>query len=117
MQEWINTTVLIVTFVMLLLNSFLTVYGLVQKSKEPANKLDDRVDLLERYVNDKFKEYDLYFKRDLKRIQELENGNVIILESLQALLNHAVDGNNIDEMEDARKNISKYLLHRGVGGE
>ena len=113
MQEWINTTVLIVTFVMLLLNSFLTVYSLIQKTKEPTNKLDSRVDNLERLIDTKFREYDLYFDRDLKRIKDLENGNIIVIEALQALLKHAVDGNNIEEMKDAEKKLGKYLLQRG----
>lgn len=113
MQEWINSTVLIVTFVMLLLNSFLTVYSLIQKTKEPTNKLDSRVDNLERLIDTKFREYDLYFDRDLKRIKELESGNIIVIEALQALLKHAVDGNNIEEMKDAEKKLGKYLLQRG----
>ena len=113
MQEWINSTVLIVTFVMLLLNSFLTVYSLIQKTKEPTNKLDSRVDNLERLIDTKFREYDLYFDRDLKRIKDLESGNIIVIEALQALLKHAVDGNNIEEMKDAEKKLGKYLLQRG----
>lgn len=113
MQDWISTTVLMVTFVMLLLNSFLTIYGLIQKTKEPTTKLDSRVDNLERLVDSKFRQYDIYFERDLKRIKELENGNIIMIEALQALLKHAVDGNNIEEMNDAEKKLSKYLRERG----
>lgn len=113
MQDWISTTVLVITFAMLVLNSFITIYSMIQKTKEPTNRLDTRVDNLERLVDSKFKEYDLYFDRDLKRIKELENGNVIIIEALQELLKHAVDGNNVEEMKNCEKKLSRYLIQRG----
>lgn len=113
MQEWITTTVLILSFVMLVINSFIAIYNIVQKSKEPTNNLDSRVDNLEKLIDMKFREYDTYFNRDLRRIKKLEEGNVVVLEALQALLKHGIDGNDVEAMRDAEKRLSTYLIERG----
>lgn len=113
MSEWITTSVLVLSFVMLVVNSFLAIYNIIQKAKEPTNTLDSRVDNLERLVDQKFKEYDLYFDRDLRRIKSLEEGNIVMIEALQALLKHSIDGNEIEGLRDAEKNLSKYLRERG----
>lgn len=113
MSEWITTTVLVLSFVMLVVNSFLAIYNIIQKAKEPTTTLDTRVDNLERMVDAKFKEYDSYFDRDLRRIKKLEEGNIVMIEALQALLKHSIDDNNIDELKDAEKKLTKYLIERG----
>lgn len=114
MNEWITTTVLVLSFGMLIVNSFMTIYNLIVKAKEPSNQIGTRVDNLERLIDAKFRDYDQYFDRDLKRIEALEKGTIITLESLQALLKHSIDGNEIDALTEAEKNLSNYLIKRGT---
>lgn len=113
MTEWITTTVLILSFAMMIVNAFMLIYNLIVKAKEPTSKLDTRVDNLERLVDAKFKEYDTHFNNDLQRIQDLEMGTIVILESLQALLKHSIDGNDVDSLKQAEKALSDYLIRRG----
>ena len=113
MNEWITTTVLVLSFVMLVFNSFLAIYNIIQKGKEPTNKLDVRVDNLEKLIDMKFREYDGYFNRDLRRIKKLEEGNIVTLEALQALLKHGIDGNDIEGLKKADDKLSTYLIERG----
>ena len=114
MTEWISTTVMIVTFLMLIINSFMVIYNLIGKAKEPTNNVSTRLENLERLVDAKFKDYDGYFNRDLQRIDALERGTIVTLESLQALLKHSIDGNEIDALKAAEKNLSEYLIKRGI---
>lgn len=113
MSEWITTTVMIVSFGMLIINAFMLIYGLIQKGKEPTDKIQTRIDNLERLVDTKFKEYDTHFDKDLRRIEDLEEGSIVTIETLQAILRHNIDGNNVDGLKEADENISKYLLYRG----
>lgn len=113
MTEWVTTTVLIMSFVMMVINAFMLIYNLILKAKEPTNNVSTRVDNLERLIDAKFKDYDAYFNRDLQRIEALEQGTIIILESLQALLKHSIDGNEIDGLKKAESNLSSYLITRG----
>lgn len=114
MTDWVATTVMIVSFAMLLLNSFMTIYNLVQKGKEPTKQLEVRIDNLEDLVNSRFKEYDHHFDKDLRRIEDLESGTIVTLQSLQALLRHGIDGNNTAGLKDADKELSAYLIKRGA---
>ena len=113
MQEWVTTTVMIVSFAMLIVNAFMLIYGLIQKGKEPTDKIQTRIDNLERLVDSKFKEYDTHFDKDLHRIEDLEEGSIVTIETLQAILRHSIDGNNIEGLKEADESISKYLLYRG----
>ena len=40
------------------------------------------------------------------------NTNKIIVESLQALTAHAIDGNNIEQLKNAEKNLNDYLINK-----
>lgn len=112
-KEWMQITSMIVTFVVLLLNTFILIYTLVQKSKEPANKIQTEFDEFKKQVEQKFQEYDLHFDKDVRRIEDLEEGSIVMIESVQAILKHSIDGNNIEGLKDADKNIDKYLVLRG----
>lgn len=114
MTEWVTTTVLILSFAMMVVNAFMLIYNLISKAKEPTNQITTRVDNLERLVDAKFKDYDTYFNRDLQRIESLEKGTIVTLESLQALLKHSIDGNEIDTLKKAEANLAEYLIKRGI---
>ena len=48
--------------------------------------------------------------RDKQKIESIEEGNKVTQQAILALLNHAIDGNNEEEMIDARKGLNKYLI-------
>lgn len=116
-KEWFTVTTLIFSFFLLLINGFMLIYNLISKAKEPTANLSERMTNIEQYNKLKFAEYDTYLKRDLIRIQSLEQGTLITLESIQALLKHSIDGNEIERLKKADENLSNYLIARGVGQE
>ncbi len=60
----------------------------------------------------KLAEHDGYFSNDKRRIDGMEDGNKVTQGAILALLAHAIDGNNVKQMEDARDNLQNYLLNR-----
>lgn len=91
----------------------------VEKAKEPNLKQDDRITALEeavRKINDRLQLGNKRFESDAGRVDLIERNmkstNKVIIESLQALTSHAIDGNNIQELKDAKKSLDEYLINK-----
>ena len=57
----------------------------------------------------KVAEHDDFLKKDRKTLKEIESNEQIILNALLSLLNHIIEGNNIDSMKETRKSLQKEL--------
>ena len=89
-----------------------------EKIKAPDKKQNERIAALEGAVikiNSRLDDGSKHFAADSKRIDELEESmkstNRIIIESLQALTAHAIDGNNTQELKDVKKSLNNYLIN------
>lgn len=89
-----------------------------EKIKAPDKKQNERIAALEGAVikiNSRLDDGSKHFAADGKRIDELEESmkatNRIIIESLQALTAHAIDGNNTQELKDVKKSLNNYLIN------
>lgn len=80
----------------------------VQKAKAPEKTQNERIDSLEKWRE----KVDTMFDNDNKRLKALEEGNRITQEALLALLGHAKDGNNKEQIAKAEEDLQKYLIHR-----
>lgn len=84
--------------------------------KEPTTALEERVKVIEDKLNfdytQRFVAYDAHFKQDLKRIEAIEEGNRVTQQALLALLNHAIDGNDIARVKKASEDLTEYLVRR-----
>jgi hypothetical protein len=83
--------------------------SVLKKAKEPENIQNTRLDALEAQVK-KFAEY---LDRDNKRLNAVDEGNRITQRALLALLSHAINGNDIDELIKAKKSLEDYLIDKG----
>lgn len=77
------------------------IYNIYKRSKQPDTERDD-----------KLKRHDELLDNDNKRLKELEESNKIIMQSMLALMTHAIDGNHTDELKQARDDLQKYLIRR-----
>lgn len=116
----------IINIVLALCGAIITISGavgiiitLVNKAKAPNKRQDERITLLEadvRKINERLEEGNKRFDADAKRFTELETAmkatNKVIIESLQALTSHAIDGNNVQELKEAKKSLDDYLINR-----
>lgn len=91
----------------------------VDKAKAPDKLQDQRITDLEEIVkkiNSRLDQGDRHFDMDTQRVNNLEEAmrksNKVIIESLQALTAHAIDGNNIDELKSAKRALEQYLIEK-----
>lgn len=95
------------------------IINLANKAKEPNKMQDQRIAALEEKVNDitdRLEKGDRHFDSDQERMDALERSmketNRVIIESLQALTAHAIDGNNSQELKEAKKRLDDYLIKK-----
>lgn len=97
---------------------------LVQKARHPNKRQNERLNALEEENKKRQKEIEdikerleqgtKQFEEEDQRTRELEEDIKatirMIIEGLQALTAHAIDGANIDELRKAKKNLDSFLL-------
>jgi phosphopantetheine adenylyltransferase len=95
------------------------IVNFVHKAKEPNKKQDERISTLEKNakeINDRLERGDRHFISDAERMSALEREvkatNKVIIESLQALTSHAIDGNNVEQLKQSKKSLDDYLLDK-----
>lgn len=57
-------------------------------------------------------ETDQKLDKDKKRIDSLEEGNVVLIKAISAMLSHEITGNSIDKLKEARDQLTTYLIER-----
>ena len=82
--------------------------GIVTKVKSPNVRQDERITSLETRTD----QIEKHLDNDNKRLQEIEKGNRITQQSILALMRHAIDGNNIDQLREAESSMQEYLIQK-----
>ena len=83
-------------------------------AKAPTAKLEDRVSRLEQRMDEAEKKLD----RDYKRMNEQERFMYLSMRGLTALISHALNGDNEQEMRDVMAQINSVIYPtRGEGSE
>lgn len=94
--------------IVLLANAAEKVVKAVQAAKAPNQTQNDRLDKLEQWQ----KEVDDKLKHDHERFESLDQGNRVTQRALLALLDHGIDGNNIEQMHHAKEELQNHLINR-----
>ncbi|MCR5236478.1 MAG: hypothetical protein K6E34_04650 [Lachnospiraceae bacterium] len=91
----------------------------IGRFKEPDKKQDERITRLEEEVkgiHTRLDDGDKHFKRHDDALQSFEismkRRDKIMIESLQVLIEHSIDGNNIEVMKEQKHKIDEYLLEK-----
>lgn len=99
--------------------AFAVVLKIIDHFKTPDKLQNQRIEVLETKVTDiklRLKEGDKHFEAQDRWMKEFEDGmkkrEKLMIESLQCLISHAIDGNNLDELKSQKHSIDKYLLER-----
>lgn len=107
-----STVAVVVAFVLSVFNLWDKIDARIKSSKEPLSGLESRIKIMEELMSKRFSEYDEHFSKDLKRIESIEEGNKVMQKAMLALLKHAIDGNNVEDLRRASKDLQDYLIDK-----
>ena len=118
-QEIINTILAFCGAIITISAALTIIFKAIDKMKQPNKTQDERIDKLEASISDiknQLRENIHQFSLDEMRVNELETAqkeiNMLILESLQAITDHDIDGNNIDALKESKKKLDRYLINK-----
>lgn len=80
----------------------------VQIAKAPNVKQDARLTELEHWRTG----VDAKLDNDKKHLDTIDEGNRATQRALLALLDHGIDGNNIEQMQHAKEDLQNHLINR-----
>lgn len=60
----------------------------------------------------KFKTYDQFFVKDKARLDDIDKSNKVTQKALLALLSHAINGNDMDNLQRAKDDLEDYLTQK-----
>lgn len=76
-------------------------------AKAPSDTQNKRIDALEKWQT----EVDRKLKNDHDRLQSVDDGTRVTQRALLALLDHGIDGNNIQQMQAAKEALQEHLIN------
>ena len=94
--------------IVLLSNAAEKIGKAVQAAKAPNARQDERLQDLEEWR----KKVDQALAKDLDRFTALDKGERVTQRALLALLDHGIDGNNIEQMQHAKEELQNHLINR-----
>jgi len=84
----------------------------IEAMEEKITKMSGEVDAVKDLLASKDSQYMDLFKRDKARLDAQENSMNMLLRANFALLGHALNGNNVEQMQSAFNDIQEYLFNR-----
>ena len=84
----------------------------IEAMEEKITKMSGEVDAVKDLLASKDSQYMDLFKRDKARLDAQENSMNMLLRANFALLGHALNGNNVEQMPSAFNDIQEYLFNR-----
>lgn len=84
--------------------------------KNKPNKVqDDRIRACEKRLDAceaKFNEHTRFFDSDKARLDDIDRSNKVTQRALLALLSHAINGNDVDNLQRAKDDLEDYLTNK-----
>ena len=106
-EAW--TAVLAVASAIVLLSNAAEKIGkAIQAARAPSLQKDERLDDLEKRMTAAEKKLD----KDKEHFDAIDASNRVTQVALLALLDHGIDGNNIDQMQHAKEELQTHLINR-----
>lgn len=94
--------------IVLLANAGEKIVRAVQAAKAPAVEQDKRLADLEKRMDAAEKK----MIKDAEHMTVIDDSNRVTQVALLALLDHGIDGNNIDQMRHAKEELQAHLINR-----
>lgn len=94
--------------IVLLSNAVEKIVKAIQVAKAPSAQQNKRLDDLEK----RMAEAEEKLKNDEKHFNDIDASNRVTQLALLALLDHGIDGNNIDQMQHAKEELQTHLINK-----
>jgi len=94
--------------IVLLANAAEKIGKAVQNAKAPNLQQNQRIEALEKRMEAAEKKLD----NDKHHFDAIDASNRVTQVALLALLDHGIDGNNIDQMQHAKEELQTHLINR-----
>ncbi len=118
-QELVGIFLAICGAIITISGAITVIIKFVEHARKPNKKQDERISALEeevKNIHDRLKLGNKRFETDTERVdameQQMKESNRVIIESLQALISHAINGNNTQSLKEAKKTLDEYLLNK-----
>ena len=102
------TVLAVASAVVLLANAGEKIVKAWKAAKAPNAQQDKRLDALEERVE----KIDRRLNNDNDRLSDIDSSNRVTQRALLALLDHGIDGNNIEQMQHAKEELQEHLINR-----
>ena len=123
-QEIINTILTMCGAIITISAAMAVIIKAVEKLRQPNKKQDERLDKVEqdiKSIRERLRDGDHQFFLDTERMGKIETSqkeiNIIIIESLQALTKHAIDGNDVESLRESKKRLDDFLTEKAMRKE
>lgn len=123
-QEIINTFLALCGAIITISAAITVIIKAVEKLRQPNKKQDERLDKVEqdiKSIKERLRDGDHQFYLDTERMGKIETSqkeiNIIIIESLQALTKHAIDGNDVESLRESKKRLDDFLTEKAMRKE
>ena len=116
MNEWWNITIVVAAGLLTVFNLGDKLISWVKEIKKPTVNLEERIAKIENKMELEYKvlfqEYELRFKNDMKRLDEIEASNKITQKALLGLMRHALDGNDKEKLQKVADELNDYIFNK-----
>lgn len=85
------------------------IYTLAKFMSKPAETQNERIDALERWRA----EVDARLRTGSDHFDRIDKGNTVTQKAILALIEHALNGNDVGALRDAKKELNEYLMENG----
>ena len=96
--------------ILTIINAVEKIVGAGKALNAPNAEQDRRLAALEARCD----KYDRYFDSDKQRIADLEQMLSVLMQAQFALLSHAINGNDTENLRKVRDDMLAYLTKRGI---
>ena len=107
MSELWPTVLAVASAIVLLSNAAEKIVKAVKVAKAPETAQNEKISAIE----DRLKKVEDKLENDKKQIADIREGNHVLTKGMFALLEHGINGNNIDQMKDAKHDVEEYLIN------
>ena len=112
----------LVAMILAICGAIITISGAVSvitkwfsKAREPEVEQNLRLDAIDKKLEDFEKTITVfrsYFANDDNRFKAIERSNKVTQNAILALLKHSLNGNEVDALKEAEKNLEAYLIDK-----